>query len=87
MQTAEKAAESSLFEVILYFENNSWSFSTVAHASFMQEAVEEAEREFSVHTFHHRLGGMKAKATAACVMLPGGDHSFAKLDGKWKLLH
>ncbi len=87
MQTVAKRAESSLFEVILYFENNSWSFSTVAHASFMQEAIEQAEREFSVHTFHHRLGSTKAKATSACVMQPGGDHAFAKRDGKWQLLH
>ncbi len=87
MQAVEKDAESNLFEVILYFENNSWSFSTVAHASFMQEAIEQAEREFSVHTFHHRLNSMKAKATAACVLQADGDHSFAKRDGKWQLLH
>ena len=53
----------------------------------MQEAVEQAEREFSVHSFHHRLANMKAKATAAYVIHASDDHAFAKRDGKWQLLN
>ena len=87
MQTIEQNANPSLYEVILYFENNSWQFSTVAHASLVQDALEQAEREFTVHSFHHQLGSVKAKATAAYVIHASDDHAFAKRDGKWQLLH
>ena len=87
MQTVDQSVSPDLYEVILYFENNSWQFSTVAHASLMQEAVEQAEREFSVHSFHHRLANMKAKATAAYVIHESDDHAFAKRDGKWQILN
>jgi len=87
MQTFEQRAEPNLFEVILYFEGNSWLFSTFAHASLMQEALEQAEREFSAHSFHHQLGDARAKATSAYVIHATDDHSFAKRDGKWQLLH
>ena len=68
MQTAGQSADPSLFEVILYFEGNSWLFSTFAQASIMQDAIEQAEKEFSVHSFHHQLGDTKAKATSAYVI-------------------
>jgi hypothetical protein len=86
MQTVKQSAKWKLFEVVLYFEDNLGLFSTVAHASMMQEAIEQAEREFSAHTFHHRLGRTKAKATSACVIDASDDHSFAKRDGKWQPL-
>ncbi len=84
MQTIEQETEADLFEVVLYFEGNSWLFSTFAHASFMQEALERAEKEFSVHSLYHQLGGKKFKATAAYVMRARDDRSFTKRDGKWR---
>ena len=87
MQTIEQRADPSLFEVVLYFEGNSWLFSTFARASIEQEALEQAEREFTVHSFHHQLGDTKAKATSAHVIHASDGHSFAKRDGKWQLMH
>jgi len=84
MQTIEQETEADLFEVVLYFEGNSWLFSTFAHASFMQEALERAEKEFSVHSSHHQLGGKKFKATAAYVIRARDDHSFAKGNGTFQ---
>ena len=82
MQPSKQERELDLFEVILQFEDNSWQFSTFAQASRMQEALERAEREFSVHSLHHQLGDIKGKATAA-VIRASDDQSFAKRDGKW----
>jgi hypothetical protein len=87
MPTIQQGTDPNLFEVILYFEGDSWSFSTFARASIMQEALEHAEREFSVHSFHHQLGDMRVKATSAYVIHASDDHSFAKRDGKWQLMH
>jgi hypothetical protein len=87
MQPIEQRADPNLFEVILYFDDNSWLFSTLARASLVQEALEQAEKEFSVHSFHHQLSGMRGKATSAYVIHASDDHSFAKRDGKWQLMH
>ncbi len=84
MQTIEQETESDLFEVILYFEGNSWLFSTFAQAALMQEALERAEKEFSVHSMHHQLGNRTFKATSAYVVRACDDHSFAKRNGKWQ---
>lgn len=84
MQAPEQETEPDLFEVVLYFEGNSWAFSTCAYAALMQEALERAEKEFSVHSLHHQLGHAKLKATSAYV-IGDYDHYFTKLDGKWQL--
>jgi hypothetical protein len=79
--------EADLCEVILYSEGNSWLFSTFANASSPREALEEAEREVSLHSLHHRLGNGKFKASSAHVLHGFDDHSFAKRDGRWELRH
>jgi hypothetical protein len=79
--------ETGLCEVILYSEGNSWLFSTFAHAASVQEALEQAEREVSLHSLHHRLGPRKIKATSAHVLHGFDDHSFAKRNGRWELRH
>jgi hypothetical protein len=83
MQTAQL----NLFEVILYFEDNSWLFSTCAQATRLQEALERAENEFSIHSTHHQLGNRKMKATSAHVIDSNNNHSFTKRDGKWQPAH
>jgi len=85
MQTIEPEAEPGQFEVILYFEDNSWLFSTFAHGSLMQEALERAEKQFSVHSVHHDLGNRKLKATSAYLIHERFDRRFTKRDGKWQL--
>jgi hypothetical protein len=87
MQAIEQKAQLNLFEVILYFEGNSWLFSTCAETTRLQEALERAEREFSVHSMHHQLGNRKMKATSAYVFDADDNHSFTKRDGKWQLAH
>ena len=87
MQSAKQKSEPDLFDVILYIEGKSWLFSTSAQASRLQEAVEWAEKEFSVHSMHHRLGHKKMAATSACVFSANDYHSFMKRDGRWELAH
>jgi hypothetical protein len=77
--------EARLCEVILYSEGNSWLFSTFAHAASMQEALEQAEREISVHSRYHRLSDGHIKATSAHVISASDDHPFAKRNGRWEL--
>ena len=85
MRANEQQGELELFQVVLQFEGNSWQFSTFAQGCRMQEALERAEKEFSVHSLHHQLGDVKAKATSAHVIRACDDRSFAKLNGKWQL--
>jgi hypothetical protein len=87
MQTVQSKAEPNLFEITLYFEGNSWQFSTSARASFEQDALEQAEKEFSVHSFQHRLGNMRVRATSAHIAGASDGRSFAKRDGKWQRVH
>ncbi len=84
MQTAGPETEPDLLEVTLYFEGNSWLFSTFAHASLMHEALERAEKEFSIHSLYHQLGYRPFRATSAHVKRACDDHAFAKRNGKWQ---
>jgi hypothetical protein len=79
--------EADLCEVILYSEDKSWLFSTFANASSEREALEQAEREISVHSLKHRLGTRKIKTCSAHVIRGFDDHSFAKQNGRWELKH
>jgi hypothetical protein len=85
MQPIEQETEAGLFEVILYFEDSAWSFSTFARASLMREALERAEREFCVHSLHHRLGNAGSKVASAFVFRAPEDRPFAKPDAKAEL--
>jgi len=88
MQTLERETEPGDFEVILYFEGNSWLFSTFARGSLMQEVLDQAEKEFSVHSvMHHELGNNKFKVTSAYLIHDRYDHYFAKRNGRWQLAH
>jgi hypothetical protein len=87
MQWIKQKAQPNLFEVILYFEGSSWLFSTSAQASRLQEALERAEQEFSIHSMHHRLGSRRMKATSAHVFDASDNHSFTKRNGKWQPAH
>jgi hypothetical protein len=87
MQAIQSNREANLFEVTLYFENNSWLFSTLARAGQEQEALEQAEREFSVHSFQHQLGNARFRATSAHVIHASDGRSFDKRDGKWQPAH
>jgi hypothetical protein len=78
-----REAESSLFEVVLYFENNSWAFSTCAYSTHAEAALELAEKDFYVHALHHKLGAIKADF--ACVLDSADDHYFSKRDGRWQI--
>jgi hypothetical protein len=87
MHTVQRKAEPDLFEITLYFEGDSWQFSTCARACMEQEALEQAEKEFSVHSFQHRLGNIRVRATTAHVSHASDGRSFAKRDGKWLPAH
>jgi hypothetical protein len=75
-------ANANLFRVILYFQNKSWTFSTCAYSTDSQAAVEIAEKEFSVHALHHKLGNMRIDS--ACVLDTLDDHYFSKQNGRWR---
>jgi|SRR5271166_190501 len=83
MPQARQGSGPGLFEVILYFKNNSWLFSTCAYSSHTEAALEFAEREFSVHALHHNLGNIKAGS--ACVMGQLDNYYFAKRNGRWRM--
>jgi hypothetical protein len=85
MQPVKQETDPHLCEVILYSEGNSWLFSTFAHAASMQEALEQAERDISLHSRYHRLSGGQIKATSALVISAFDDHPFAKRNGRWEL--
>ncbi|MFY9640332.1 MAG: hypothetical protein WA384_14920 [Rhodomicrobium sp.] len=87
MQTIERETESGYFEVILYFEGNSWAFSTFANGSLMQEVLDQAEKEFSVHSMHHELGNIRLKVTAAYLIDDSCSYYLTKHNGKWQLTH
>jgi hypothetical protein len=76
-----------LFEVFLHFEGDAWLFSTYAQASQLLEALEFAERVFSVHSMHHRLRSTKAAATSAEVIGAADSQSFKKRNGRWHRVH
>ncbi len=75
------------FEIILYSEGETWLFSTYAQASKLQEALERAEREFCVHSAHHRLSHRRLEAASAHVFDESDDHAFTKQNGKWQPIH
>jgi hypothetical protein len=83
MQQAHQGSGPGIFEVILYFEDSSWLFSTSAYSSHSKAALEFAEREFSVHALHHNLG--KIRARSACVMDQINNYYFAKRNGRWQI--
>jgi hypothetical protein len=84
MQQARQGSGAGLFEVILYFEKNLWAFSTYAYSSHSKAALEFAEREFSVHSLHHKLG--KVRARSACVTDQFDNYYFAKKNGRWQIV-
>jgi hypothetical protein len=83
MPQARQGSGLGLFEVILYFEKNLWAFSTCAYSPHSRAALEFAEREFSVHALHHKLG--KVRARSACVTDQLDNYYFAKKNGKWQI--
>ena len=83
MPQARQGSGPGLFEVILYFENNLWLFSTCAYSPHSSAALEFAEREFSVHALRHKLG--KVRARSACVTDQLDNYYFAKKSGRWQL--
>ncbi len=85
MQTIERETEANYCEVILCFESNSWAFSTFSSGSLMQEVLDRAEKQFSVHSIHHELGNIRFKVTSACVTHDRHDYHFTKRDGRWQL--
>ncbi len=83
MQTIERETEPCHFEVILYFEGNSWLFWTFAKAGRMREALERAEKEFTAHSSLHKLSRYGADSA---YVIDGCDSCyFAKRDGRWQL--
>ncbi|MFZ1108851.1 MAG: hypothetical protein WAN43_10990 [Rhodomicrobium sp.] len=78
-----REAESTLFEVVLYFENKSWAFSTCAYSTHFEAALELAEKDFYVHALHHNLGAIKADF--ACVLDSADDRYFSKRNGRWEI--
>ncbi len=83
MPQARKGSGPDLFEVTLYFDNSLWLFSTYAYSSHSKAALEFAEREFSVHALHHKLGKVKARSAFVTDQL---DHYyFAKKKGRWQI--
>jgi hypothetical protein len=87
MQSSAQNAQQQVFEVVLYAEGRSWLFSTSARASKVQDALERAETEFSVHSAYHRLSHRKIEATSAHVFDESDNHAFTKQNGKWQLVH
>ena len=83
MPQARQGSGLGLFEVILYFEKNLWAFSTCAYSPHSRAALEFAEREFSVHALHHKLG--KVRARSACVTDQLDNYYFAKKNGRWQI--
>ncbi len=73
----------AFFEVTLRFGNSSWLFSTCTYSPHSKAALEFAEKEFSVHALHHKLG--RIKAISACVMDQLDDHYFIKRGGRWRI--
>ena len=83
MPQARQGSGPDLFEVILYFDNNLWLFSTYAYSPHMRAALEFAEREFSVHALHHKLGAVRARS--ACVTDQLDNYYFARKNGRWQI--
>ena len=83
MPQARRELGPGIFQVTLYFKNNSWLFSTSAYSSHTEAALEFAEREFSVHALHHNLGNIRARF--ACVTDQLDNYYFAKTNGKWRM--
>ena len=83
MPQARQGSGADLFEVILYFENNLWLFSTYAYSPHSRAALEFAEREFSVHALCHKLG--KVRAHSACVTDQLDHYYFARKNGRWRI--
>jgi hypothetical protein len=85
MPQSRQESGPGFFEVILYFENNLWAFLTCAYTPHSRAALEFAEREFSVHAIHHKLG--KVRAHSACVTDQLNNYYFAKKNGRWRSAH
>ncbi len=83
MSDMDRRPECSLFEVVLYFENNAWQFSTWAYSSYSEAAIEFSEKEFSIHALHHSIDGIRANS--AHVHDRVDDRYFAKRDGRWRM--
>ena len=83
MPQACRESELRHFEVILYFENNSWLFSTCAYSFHRRAALEVAERNLSIHALHHKLGIVRAGS--ACVLDQFDNYYFAKRNGRWQV--
>jgi hypothetical protein len=87
MRAAGQNEQQNLFEIVLHFEGNAWLFSTSAQASQFHEALESAEKAFSVHSMHHRLRNTRLAATSAEVIGAADNQSFTKRNGKWQPAH
>jgi hypothetical protein len=78
MSNIESELELNKFDVVLIFEHNSWTFLTCAYTSEIELAVEQAEREFSIHSLHHRIRNVKASSAYV------DGHFLYKRNGKWQ---
>ena len=62
MQLENQVLECNFFEVILHIKNRAMLFSTCVYSSYSEDALDIAEKEFSIHTARHKLGAIKADA-------------------------
>lgn len=83
MQSVEHGSGEVVFEVILYAENKSWAFSTYEKAHCMNDALEQAEKYFSLHLVHRNFNGI-CKTAYAFVICESCARWFAKHSDKWE---
>jgi hypothetical protein len=83
MQRECQVPECGLFEVILYIPNRAMLFSTCVYSSYSEDALENAEKEFSIHTLRHKLGAIRANA--AFVIDRRQDRYYTKQNGRWRI--
>lgn len=83
MQQKSQVPECNSFEVILYIKTRAMLFSTCVYSSYSEDALENAEKEFSIHTMRHKLGAIKAEA--AFVIDRRQDRYYTKQNGRWRI--
>jgi hypothetical protein len=83
MQSIDNRPEDTVFEVILYSENKSWAFSSYEKAHTTQDALEQAEKYFSLYLVHRDFNGL-GKTAYACIICESCARWFAKHSGTWE---
>jgi hypothetical protein len=82
MHSVNHGTKSTGFEVVLYYENKSWAFSTYEKANIVHDALEQAEQYFSLHLAHLNFNGREA--AYACVIAKSCARWFVKHSGHWQ---